>query len=119
MTAGTFHAVARRLLAPHGPLVGLPSTFTILDAEDQAQLAAMARDAVLADLDVRPSLPKPGTIVGWASLAAEGGRELEDVVAEANPRLADRMEDPEGDRRRAMRSASGPWARWTTPTCWC
>ena len=92
VTAGTFHAVARRLLAQHGPLVGLPSTFTILDAEDQAQLAAMARDAVLADLDVRPSLPKPGTIVGWASLAAEGGRELEDVVAEANPRLADRME---------------------------
>ncbi len=108
VTAGTFHAVGRRLLAQHGPLVGLPSTFTVLDAEDQAQIAAMARDAVLAGRASRPSLPKPGTIVGWASLAAESGRSLEDVVAEANPRLGDRLDilraiaDGYAERKRAM-----------------
>ena len=48
VTAGTFHAVCRRLLHRYGPLVGVPSAFTILDGEDQAELAAMARDAVLA-----------------------------------------------------------------------
>lgn len=108
VTAGTFHAVGRRLLARHAPLVGLPAAFTILDAEDQAELAAIARDAVLEDLPERPSLPKPGAIVGWASLAAESGRDFEAVVAEANPRLGDRLEilraiaDGYAERKRAM-----------------
>ena len=64
VTAGTFHAVCRRILARYGPLVGLPSSFTVLDAEDQAEVCAMARDAVLAGRETRPSLPKPATIVG-------------------------------------------------------
>lgn len=108
VTAGTFHAVCRRILSRHGPLIGLPGAFTVLDGEDQAQLAAMARDAVLADLTDRPSLPKPGAIVGWASFAAESGRAFEDVVVEANPRLGDRLEilrriaDGYAERKRAM-----------------
>ena len=108
MTAGTFHSVCRRLLARYGPLVGLPSSFTVLDAEDQAQVATIARDAVLAGRETRPALPKPATIVGWAALAAESGRPLEAVVLDANPRLGDRLEDlvaiAEGyaERKRAM-----------------
>ena len=108
VTAGTFHSVCRRILARYGPLVGLPSSFTILDAEDQAQVAAIARDAVLAGRETRPSLPKPGAIVGWASLAAESGRTLEQVVMDANPRLGDRLEDLRAiadgyaERKRAM-----------------
>lgn len=92
VTAGTFHAVCRRILARYAPLVGLPSTFTVLDAEDQAELVAMARDEVLAGRASRPSLPKPSVIAGYAALAAESGRELPAVVLEANPRLADRIE---------------------------
>ena len=108
VTAGTFHSVCRRILSRYGPLVGLPSSFTILDAEDQAQVAAIARDAVLADRATRPSLPKPGAIVGWASLAAESGRTLEQVVMDANPRLGDRLDDLRAiadgyaERKRAM-----------------
>ena len=108
VTAGTFHSVCRRILARYGPLVGLPSSFTILDAEDQAEVAAIARDAVLAGRETRPSLPKPGAIVGWASLAAESGRTLEQVVLDANPRLGDRLEDLRAiadgyaERKRAM-----------------
>jgi len=108
VTAGTFHAVCRRILARHGPLVGLPSSFTVLDAEDQAEVCAMARDAVLAGRETRPSLPKPGAIVGYACLAAESGRDIEAVVMEANPRLGDRIAElraiAEGyeERKRAM-----------------
>jgi DNA helicase-2/ATP-dependent DNA helicase PcrA len=108
VTAGTFHAVCRRILARYGPLVGLPSSFTVLDAEDQAEVCAMARDAVLAGRETRPSLPKPATIVGYASLAAESGRDIEAVVLEANPRLGDRVAElraiAEGyeERKRAM-----------------
>ena len=74
VTAGTFHSVCQRLLRRYGPLVGLPAAFTVLDAEDQADVVAMARDAVLAGREQRPALPRPAAIVGLASLAAESGR---------------------------------------------
>lgn len=108
VTAGTFHAVCRRILHRYGPLVGIPPAFTILDGEDQAEVAALARDAVLAGREAPPALPKPAAIVGFASLAAESGRPLEDVVLERNPRLGDRLDDlraiAEGyaQRKRAM-----------------
>ena len=92
MAAGTFHSICQRILRSHGPMVGLPSAFTVLDAEDQADLVGLARDAALAGLESRPSLPKPGVIAGWAGLAAESGRAFESVVAEQNPRLGDRLE---------------------------
>ena len=68
----------------------------------------MARDAVLAGRETRPSLPKPATIVGYACLAAESGRDIEAVVHEANPRLGDRIAELRaiaegyGERKRAM-----------------
>ena len=92
MAAGTFHSICQRILRSHGPLVGLPSAFTVLDAEDQADLVGLARDAALAGLETRPSLPKPAVLAGWAGLAAEGGRAFESVVVEQNPRLGDRLE---------------------------
>ncbi len=49
VTAGTFHSICRRLLHRYGPLVGVPAAFTILDGEDQAEVVAIARDAVLAE----------------------------------------------------------------------
>ncbi|MGD9572356.1 MAG: ATP-dependent helicase [Thermoleophilia bacterium] len=108
MTAGTFHSVCRRMLRRYGPLIGLPAAFSVLDAEDQAEVAAMARDAVLADREQRPALPKPSAIVGWCALAAETGRTVEEVVLDQNPRLGDRIADitaiAEGyeERKRAM-----------------
>lgn len=108
LTAGTFHSVCRRILRRYGPLVGVPPSFTVLDAEDQAEVAAMARDSVLEGRENRPALPKPGTIVGWAALAAESGRPLEEVVLAANPRLGDRLDDLRAiadgyaERKRAM-----------------
>ena len=106
--AGTFHSVCQRLLRRYGPLVGLPAAFTVLDAEDQADVVAIARDAVLAGREQRPALPRPAAIVGLASLAAESGRPLAEVVTDRNPRLGDRLDDLEAivaayeERKRAM-----------------
>lgn len=90
--AGTFHAVCHRILRAHGAALGLPDALTVLDREDQADILALARDAVLADRDHRPSLPKPATLAGYIGLAVESGRPLAEVVVEQNGRLADRVE---------------------------
>jgi len=84
--------VAAQLLRGHPSLAGLPPSFTILDGEDQADLVRLVRDERLADLSERPSLPAPSALAGMFGLAAEGGRPIEDVVLESNPRLADRLE---------------------------
>lgn len=93
VTAGTFHSVARRILLRHGPLVGVPPTFTVLDGEDQAEVATMARDAVLAGRTRPPSMPKPSQLVAMFGLAAELGRPLDEIVVQTNPRLGDRLEE--------------------------
>ncbi|MDH3724251.1 MAG: ATP-dependent helicase [Thermoleophilia bacterium] len=90
--AGTFHSICHRMLREHGAAIGLPPDFSVLDPEDQADLITMVRDRLLADLTVRPSLPKPATLAGYFSLAAESERPIAEVVVEQNGRLADRVE---------------------------
>ncbi len=46
---GTFHSIGAQILRRHAELVGLKSSFTILDADDQARLAKQVIEA--ADLD--------------------------------------------------------------------
>ncbi|MEW6581794.1 MAG: ATP-dependent helicase [Actinomycetota bacterium] len=111
MTAGTFHAVAARILRRFGPLVGIPPTFTVLDGEDQADLVRLARDAAVAGREERRSLPGPAVLAGWFGLAAETGRPLPDVVVEQNPRVADRMEE--------IVEIAGEYARRKTEMCAC
>ncbi|MFP5452188.1 MAG: ATP-dependent helicase, partial [Thermoleophilia bacterium] len=93
VSAGTFHSLARRILLRHGSLVGVPATFTVLDGEDQAEVAAMARDAVLEGRTRPPSMPKPSQMVAMFGLAAELGRPLDEIVVQSNPRLGDRLEE--------------------------
>ena len=49
MWLGTFHAIATRILRRHAELVGLQSSFTILDADDQLRLLKQIMQA--ADID--------------------------------------------------------------------
>lgn len=91
MLAGTFHAICARLLREAGTAIGVPPGFTVLDPEDQSDLMALARDSVLGDMEARPSLPRPATLVGYAGSAAESGAPLAEVVVAANGRLADRV----------------------------
>lgn len=46
---GTFHAIAGQILRRHAELVGLKSTFTIIDADDQARLAKQVIEAAGLD----------------------------------------------------------------------
>jgi DNA helicase-2/ATP-dependent DNA helicase PcrA len=48
---GTFHAIAARILRRHAELVGLKSSFTILDTDDQLRLAKQILEA--EDIDER------------------------------------------------------------------
>ena len=58
--AGTFHAVANRLLRHHAPEIGLDPAFTLLDREDSADLIDRLRhEAGLARTDRRA--PRKGT----------------------------------------------------------
>src|SRR5678810_95807 len=45
--AGTFHAIASRLLRQHAPEVGLDPAFTLLDREDAADLLDRLRHCLL------------------------------------------------------------------------
>ena len=51
MWLGTFHAMGVRMLRAHAELVGLQSSFTILDTDDQERLAKQIIQA--AELDER------------------------------------------------------------------
>lgn len=93
MTAGTFHSVCQRLLRRHGTAIGLPSPFTVLDGEDQADLVALARDHVLSGRTTRPSLPRPAQLAGLIQQAAECSRPVAEVAVDRNGRLVDRTEE--------------------------
>jgi DNA helicase-2/ATP-dependent DNA helicase PcrA len=45
--AGTFHAIANRLLRWHGRAIGVPPEFTVLDRADTADLLSLVRDEAL------------------------------------------------------------------------
>jgi DNA helicase-2/ATP-dependent DNA helicase PcrA len=62
---GTFHAVAARMLRRHAELVGLTSSFTILDTDDQLRLLKQLLAA--ADLDEKrwPARQLAGLIDRW------------------------------------------------------
>ena len=66
---GTFHAIGARLLRRHAELVGLQSSFTILDTDDQLRLL---RQLIAADrLDEKrwPARQLAGIIDGWKNRA--------------------------------------------------
>jgi len=62
---GTFHSVAAQILRRHAELVGLKSTFTILDTDDQERVARQVLEA--AGLDIKRWTPKSlsGLIDHW------------------------------------------------------
>lgn len=62
---GTFHALAARLLRRHAELVGLKSTFTILDTDDQLRLLKQILQANSVDEKRWPAKLLLGTIERW------------------------------------------------------
>ena len=62
---GTFHSVAAQILRRHAELVGLKSSFTILDTDDQERVMKQLIEA--ANIDAKRWTPKflAGLIDGW------------------------------------------------------
>ena len=65
MWLGTFHSVAARILRRHAEAVGLTSSFTILDADDQLRLIKTLMGEL--NMDEKQNAPKNmlATIQGW------------------------------------------------------
>jgi len=66
---GTFHALSTRMLRRHAELVGLKSSFTILDADDQLRLMRQLIAAAGIDDKRWPPRMLAGLIDGWKNRA--------------------------------------------------
>jgi DNA helicase-2/ATP-dependent DNA helicase PcrA len=82
---GTFHALAARMLRRHAELVGLTSSFTIIDADDQVRLLKQLMEA--ENIDTKKWAPRAmmGVIERWkdkalrpSDLSAADGGEMAD-----------------------------------------
>lgn len=62
---GTFHALAARMLRRHADLVGLQSSFTILDQDDQVRLIKQLMEAEGIDTKKWPAKLLADKISGW------------------------------------------------------
>ncbi len=82
--AGTFHAVAARLLREHAERIGLAPSFTILDRGDAEDLMGLVRQEQGLAATAR-RFPLPGTClaIGWRAVNAR--QPVEDVVRDAFP----------------------------------
>jgi DNA helicase II / ATP-dependent DNA helicase PcrA len=62
---GTFHALCVRILRRHGELIGLKSSFTILDSDDQLRLLKQLMEADGVDIKKWPAQALMGMIQRW------------------------------------------------------
>ncbi|HSN31431.1 MAG TPA: ATP-dependent helicase, partial [Ideonella sp.] len=82
--AGTFHAVAARLLGEIAPRIGLASGFTILDRADAEDLLALLRQD-LGFAASRQRFPLKGTCLAICSRVVNGRAPLAEVLREHFP----------------------------------
>jgi DNA helicase-2/ATP-dependent DNA helicase PcrA len=106
--AGTFHAVAHRLLHRFGSAVGLGEGFSVLDQADAADLMALVRTDVLtsdrqggdreppAHGTARRRFPRPDTLLSIYSRVVNAQAPLDEVLRDTFPWCVD---DAAGVRR--------------------
>ena len=71
---GTFHALCARMLRRHAELVGLTSSFTILDSDDQLRLLKQVMDAAGVDLKRWPAPGLMAVIQRWKDRGIPPGK---------------------------------------------
>lgn len=76
--AGTFHSIARRHLLNHGQAVGLPSNFSIIDADDQKRLIRR----LMKQEEINELHYPVQDFVAWLSRNKENGLRAHDVADE-------------------------------------
>ncbi len=81
--AGTFHAVAHRLLRQNGERLGLGNGFSVLDPGDAADLMHLARQTVSAGTpeESRRRLPRKDTLLASYSRVVNSRQPLDQVLA--------------------------------------
>jgi DNA helicase-2/ATP-dependent DNA helicase PcrA len=82
--AGTFHAVANRLLRAHAEAVGLDPAFTLLDRSDSADLLNLVRER-LGFSKKEKRFPKKETCLAVYSHAVNAGHGVEPTLERAFP----------------------------------
>ena len=82
--AGTFHAVAARLLRLHADALGLDPSFGVLDRADAADLIDLIRHEQGWSA-TRSRFPRKDTCLAIASFAINTGRPLREVLAQGWP----------------------------------
>jgi DNA helicase-2/ATP-dependent DNA helicase PcrA len=86
--AGTFHAVANRVLRLHAESVGLDPAFTVLDRADSADLLELLRhEAGFSKAQRR--FPKKGTCLAIYSRVVSARQRLDEALAEGFPWCAE------------------------------
>ncbi|MDQ6784496.1 MAG: ATP-dependent helicase [Actinomycetota bacterium] len=87
--AGTFHAVAHRILCRHGGAVGLGEGWSVMDAGDAAELMGLVRAEVREAHNHgdggRRRFPRAHTLASIYSRVVNAGAPLAAVVADAFP----------------------------------
>jgi DNA helicase-2/ATP-dependent DNA helicase PcrA len=81
---GTFHSVANRLLRRHAETLGYSAGFSILDAEDSADLVDACIDEAAIDTRAR-RFPKAAVVRDIVSLAHNTNASIVDVVVRLYP----------------------------------
>ncbi len=105
---GTFHSIGHRTLRLHGETIGLPSSFTILDAEESEGVLRDAVDALDKGFFKDKTHPKPGPLHAILSMARNTQLSLAETVQRFFPQheeIRDRL--PEFARAYAERKRAG------------
>src|SRR5262249_41093184 len=90
--SGTFHAMGARLLREYALLIGLKTSFTILDRSDAADLMDLVRHE-LGHSKKKSRFPKKDTCLSIYSFTVNSTKSLDQVLAENFPWCAEWDED--------------------------
>jgi len=91
MWLGTFHSIAARILRRHAETVGLTSSFTILDADDQLRLVKTLMGELNMDEKQNPPKNMLGVIQGWKDRGLTPEKVSEDLRMHPASKAAHRI----------------------------
>ncbi len=102
MWVSTFHSACVRILRKEIDRIGIKSSFSIYDAQDQKRLVAL----VCKDLDLDPKRHQPGAVLHWISNHKNELRDPEQVTADARNHLEERYAAAYALYQRRLRQAN-------------